>query len=183
MFQLKTIQQKQHLPFQRISGKLKAGLNLENLQKHLKLQYGLGCKFSYINSKTSTQRKKNELELLDSTKVKDIIQYYSLLGINLEIFNEHAQSIPVDLTLSEASVYSFSADEEYNFNSLISSLDSISTNANYADIEWIKRIFMQALRKGKDEEKREIIKAKLEQIFSSNERFLQSDYEEILKHF
>ena len=89
----------------------------------------------------------------------------------------------MELTLSEASVYSFNADEEYNFNSLISSLDSISTNANYSDIEWIKRIFMQALRKGKDEEKREIIKAKLEQIFSTNERFLQSDYEEILKHF
>ena len=166
MCQSITLQQKQHLLFQRISGKLKADLNLENLQKHLKLQYGLGCKFSFTNSKSSTQRKKNELILLDSTQVKEIILHYSLLGISLEIFNQHAQSIPVELTLSEASVYSFNADEEYNFNSLISSLDSISTNANYSDIEWIKRIFLQAIRKSADQEKRDMVRKKLDEVYA-----------------
>ena len=109
--------------------------------------------------------------------------HYSLLGINLEIFNQHAQSIPVELTLSEASVYSFNADEEYNFNSLISSLDSISTNANYSDIEWIKRIFLQAIRKSADQEKRDMVRKKLDEVYASNERFLKADFEEVLKYF
>lgn len=177
-----TLQQKQIQLFQRTSGKLKADLNLENLQKHLKANYSLGCKFSFSNSKTSTHKKFTTLEIHDGLLIADLVFHYSNQGINLEIFNQHGQSIPFDQNLKNASTYSFDVSEDEIFNTLLKSLDSISSNSNYSDVEWIKRIFMQAIRKSNNNEKRETVKDKLNEIYESNERFLKPDYEDILKH-
>ena len=180
MFQLKTIQQKQHQLFQRISGKLKADLNLENLQKHLKLQYGLGCKFSSINSLQTSKKKHSHLLISDKTLISELVSHYSSLGVNIQVFNQDGQSIPLSLALADAAEYVFVADEEYAFESLINSLESISKQSNYSDIEWIKRILLQAYKKALNESQQDRVKQKLEEIFSANERFLKADYDQVM---
>jgi len=82
--------------------------------------------------------------------------------------------------LKEASAYEFKIDDDSVFDSLLASLDSISASSNYDDIEWIKRIFIQAIRKSKNEQQMDRVRLKLEQIFSENERFLKSDFEDII---
>ena len=160
--------------------KLYAEKNIESLQKHLKLHYKLGCKFSYLNSSSTTVKKTQTLELTDSVLIRDLISHYSSLGVSIEIYNEQGKSIPTDLSLKEASAYEFKIDDDSVFDSLLASLDSISASSNYDDIEWIKRIFIQAIRKSKNEQQMDRVRLKLEQIFSENERFLKSDFEDII---
>ena len=72
------------------------------------------------------------------------------------------------------------ADEEYAFESLMNSLESISKQSNYSDIEWIKRILLQAYKKALNKSQQDRVKQKLEDIFSLNERFLKADYDQVI---
>jgi len=83
--------------------------------------------------------------------------------------------------LDESKDYKFIVDEEYEFNQLIKSLDAILTTNDYSDIEWIKRIVIRSIEKANTPKKLEIVQEKIEIIYSINEKFMKSDYDEVFQ--
>jgi len=64
---------------------------------------------------------------------------------------------------------------------LLNSLNSISETSDYSDIEWIKRISSKALKISQNETDKNKVLLVLEKILKINEKFLQSDFDAILK--
>jgi len=100
---------------------------------------------------------------------------------NITVFNSDGNKIPPELTFEEAKSFKVEFNESYNFNNLLNSLNSISRSSDYADIEWIKRMGVKALKISLNKAEKSKVLLVLEEILENNQKFLQSDLDEILK--
>ena len=156
----------------------------EEIQKHLKEHYSLRCNFTFVERKSIP--KKNSIfpfSINENTRLNEVSDILPFLGFKIDFLNKDGQLIPLHYTFGESKSYKFFIDEEYEFNQLIRSIDAISTTTDYADIEWIKRIIIRAITKANTQPKVELLKEKIELIFSTNDKFMKSDYDEVYQFF
>lgn len=154
----------------------------EDLRKHLKDKYSLGCKFEKPKSVRPKLDKKKDFKISSETSISELDIFSTDLWFkSLTVFNADGNRIPPDLTLREAKKFKIEYDENHEFNNLLNSLNSISETSDYSDIEWIKRISSKALKISQNETDKNKVLLVLEKILKINEKFLRSDFDEILK--
>tara|TARA_Y100000739_G_C20609204_1_gene467476 strand:+ start:1567 stop:2085 length:519 start_codon:yes stop_codon:yes gene_type:complete len=154
----------------------------EEIQKHLKEYYSLRCKFIFIEKKPIPSKNAIFPFLINGdTILNELSSILPFLGLKIDFLNSEGQSVPMNLSLDESKDYKFIVDEEYEFNQLIKSLDAILTTNDYSDIEWIKRIIIRSIEKANSPKKLEIVQEKIEIIYSINEKFMKSDYDEVFQ--
>ena len=152
-------------------------LSHDSVEKYLKAEYLIGCKFVVLNRKINKEFP--SIELTDNLLIKELISFYEICGFRLSLINSDGLSIPRDLTLKEAKDFRIERGEDFDFKQLISSLNSISQTSNYSDIEWVKRIFRRAIKEANNSEDIKLIRNLLERIHLNNDKFFDSDLLEI----
>ena len=88
--------------------------------------------------------------------------------------------MPAQYTLAQAKDDVFQLEDDHNFNTKIEALKTISNSSSYSDIDWVKRVFIQALRDAQTSDHFKQIEEMLEMVSKDNEKFGQSDLDEIL---
>ena len=91
---------------------------LDQVKKHLKDNYSLGC---VLSKKRSTQKHKiSEFELKDDVTVRETEQYLSaLFDQEVKLCNSDGYSVPAQYTLAQAKDDVFQLEEDHNFNTKI----------------------------------------------------------------
>tara|TARA_Y200000002_G_C22192794_1_gene459984 strand:+ start:59 stop:553 length:495 start_codon:yes stop_codon:yes gene_type:complete len=154
----------------------------EDLRKHLKDKYSLGCKFERPKANKPKPVKKKDLKISSETSISELdIFSIDVWFKSLTVFNSDGNRIPPDLTLREAKNFKIEYDENHEFNNLLNSLNAISETSDYSDIEWIKRISSKALKISLNETDKNKVLLVLDKILKNNEKFFQSDLDAILK--
>ena len=152
----------------------------EDIQKHLKEYYSLGCKITFVEKKNiPTKNSIFPFQVNGNTTLSELSSILPFLGLKIDFLNSEGQSVPMNLSLNESKNYEFIVDEEYEFNQLIKSLDGILASNDYSDIEWIKRIIIRSIEKANSPKKLEIIQEKIEIIYAENDKFMKSDYDAV----
>ena len=152
---------------------------LGQVKKHLKDNYSLGC----ILSKKRSSQKHNisEFELKDDVSVRATEQSLSaLFDQEVKLCNSDGYSVPAQYTLAQAKDDVFQLEDDHNFNTKIEALKTISNSSSYSDIDWVKRVFIQALRDAQTSDHFKQIEEMLDMVSKDNEKFGQSDFDEIL---
>ena len=152
-----------------------------SVKRYLKEEFSIGSKFVSLNK--DIKRNISPIELKGSMLVSDLINFYDLQGVQVNLYNSDGISIPRRLTLERAREFNLERSKDSDFESLISSLISMSNTSDYSDIEWIKRIFKRAIKKIPTPEDVEILKDLLAKVYSNNDKFLSSDFDEISELF
>ena len=152
-------------------------LSHDSVEKYLKTEYLIGCKFVVLNRKID--KKLSPIELTDNLLIKELVDFYEICGFRLSLINSDGLSIPRDLSLKEARDFRIERAEDFDFKQLISSLNSISQTSKYSDIEWVKRIFRRAIKEANNPEDIKLIRSLLERIHLNNDKFFDSDLSEI----
>tara|TARA_B100000965_G_C19341824_1_gene647768 strand:+ start:192 stop:683 length:492 start_codon:yes stop_codon:yes gene_type:complete len=160
---------------------LKSNSSHNSVKRYLKEEFSIGSKFVSLNK--DIKRNISPIELKGSMLVSDLINFYDLQGVQVNLYNSDGISIPRRLTLERASEFNLERSKDSDFESLISSLISMSNTSDYSDIEWIKRIFKRAIKKIPTPEDVEILKDLLAKVYSNNDKFLSSDFDEISELF
>ena len=156
--------------------------DFERLRKHLKDEYSLGCKFEKSKANIQKKYKKKDFEITNNTSISELNIYLADIWLkSITVFNSNGNKIPPELTFEEAKSFKVEFNESHNFNNLLNSLNSISRSSDYADIEWIKRMGTKALKISLNETEKSKVLLVLEKILENNQKFLQSDLDEILK--
>ena len=102
-----------------------------------------------------------------------------MFNVEFKLLNSDGYSIPGEFTLLEAKDDSFELQEDHNFNTKIQALKTISGSSSYSDIDWVKRVFVQAIRDAQTSEHFQTIEEILNMVFQDNEKFMQADFDEI----
>ena len=153
--------------------------SLIQIKKHLKEHCSLGCSFAPINA-PSKPHKIVSFELKDDLTVREVEQTLStMFNVEFKLLNSDGYSIPGEFTLLQAKDDSFELEEDHNFNTKIQALKTISGSSSYSDIDWVKRVFVQAIRDAQTTEHFQIIEEILNMVFQDNEKFMQADFDEI----
>tara|TARA_Y100000768_G_scaffold385778_1_gene372636 strand:+ start:1595 stop:2086 length:492 start_codon:yes stop_codon:yes gene_type:complete len=160
---------------------LKSNSSHNSVKRYLKEEFSIGSKFVSLNK--DIKRNISPIELKGSMLVSDLINFYDLQGVQVNLYNSDGISIPRRLTLERAREFNLERSKDSDFESLISSLISMSNTSDYSDIEWIKRIFKRAIKKIPTPEDVEILKDLLAKVYSNNDKFLSSDFDEISELF
>ena len=156
--------------------------DFDRLRKHLKDEYSLGCKFEKSKANIQKKYKKKDFEITNNTSISELNIYLTDIWLKtITVFNSDGNKIPPELTFEEAKSFKVEFNESYNFNNLLNSLNSISRSSDYADIEWIKRMGAKALKISLNKAEKSKVLLVLEEILENNQKFLQSDLDEILK--
>ena len=155
--------------------------DLSTLKRHLKQKYGLNSKFTPIRTEKNNVYPFEGLEITDQTLIADLISSCAKNGQRLQIFNSEGNSIPGDLSISQARNFVFISDDEYIFNSMLKTLDALSISPSYADIDWINRIFVQLIQRTKNEHQNDILKQRALTLSRTSARFLESGYDSIIE--
>ena len=149
------------------------------VKKYLKATYGIESKFN--SSMGNKKPKHHNFTIVDKMMVADLIESFKCCGLNIKLFNSEGISIPMHYCLVDAKDFKNDRNKDYDFNKLISSLDSISSSSDYSDMEWIKRIFSRSIKKARNTDQIDMIENLLGLIFKNNDKFLESDYNEVLE--
>lgn len=153
--------------------------SLVQIKQHLKEQCSLGCSFAPINAPSKPHKIVN-FELKDDLTVREVEQTLSkMFNVEFKLLNSDGYSIPGEFTLLEAKDDSFELQEDHNFNTKIQALKTISGSSSYSDIDWVKRVFVQAIRDAQTSEHFQTIEEILNMVFQDNEKFMQADFDEI----
>ena len=153
--------------------------SLVQIKQHLKEQCSLGCSFAPINAPSKPHKIVN-FELKDDLTVREVEQTLSkMFNVEFKLLNSDGYSIPGEFTLLQAKDDSFQLEEDHNFNTKIQALKTISGSSSYSDIDWVKRVFVQAIRDAQTSEHFQIIEEILNMVFQDNEKFMQADFDEI----
>tara|TARA_B100000401_G_scaffold428175_1_gene360495 strand:- start:414 stop:935 length:522 start_codon:yes stop_codon:yes gene_type:complete len=158
---------------------VKADTLLEQIKKHLKENYSLGCNFT---NKNTSQKPSNidSLELNDDLTVRELENSLgAMFNVEVKLFNSEGYSIPPEYTLLQAKDDIFELEDDHNFNTKIQALNTISSSSSYSDIDWVKRVFMQILRDAQSSDHFQQIEEILDVVFQDNEKFMQADFDEI----
>ena len=154
--------------------------SLVQIKKHLKEQCSLGCSFAPINAPSKPHKIVN-FELKDDLTVREVEHTLStMFNVEFKLLNSDGYSIPGEYTLLQAKDDSFELDEDHNFNTKIQALKTISGSSSYSDIDWVKRVFAQTIRDAQTKVHFQTIEAMLDMVSEDNEKFMKTDYEEIL---
>lgn len=156
-----------------------ANFSEEIVKKYLKATYSIESKFiSGVGNKKPTH---HSFTITDQMKIVELINSFKYFGINIKLLNSDGISIPHHFNLVDAKDFNNQRGEDYDFNQLISSLDSISSSSDYSDVEWIKRIFSRSIKKARNTDQIDVIENLLGLMFKNNDKFLESDYNEVLE--
>jgi hypothetical protein len=151
----------------------------EEVKKYLKATYGIESKFiSGVGNKKLTH---HNFTIVDKMVIADLIESFKSYGLNIKLFNSEGISIPIHYCLVDARDFKNDRNKDYDFNQLISSLNSISSSSDYSDMEWIKRIFSRSIKKARNTDQISMIKNLLGIIYKTNDKFLESDHSEVLE--
>ena len=151
---------------------------LDQVRKHLKDNYSLGC---ILGNRRSTQKPNiSSFELNDDVSVRETEQCLSaLFDQEVKLCNSDGYSVPAQYTLAQAKDDVFQLEEDHNFNTKIEALKTISSSSSYSDIDWVKRVFTQTLRDAQTSDHFKQIEEMLNVVSDDNEKFGQSDFDEI----
>ena len=153
--------------------------SLVQIKKHLKEHHSLGCSFVPVNAPNKPHSIKN-FELKNDLTVREVEQTLStLFNVKFKLLNSDGYSIPGEYTLLQAKDDSFELQEDHSFNTKIQALKTISGSSSYSDIDWVKRVFSQTLRDAQTSDHFLQIEAMLQTVLHENEKFTQSDYDEL----
>lgn len=156
-----------------------ANFSEEIVKKYLKATYGIESKFtSGVGNKKFTHL---NFTIVDKMLIADLTESFKRCGLNIKLFNSEGISIPIHYCLVDAKDFKNDRNKDHDFNQLISSLDSISSSSDYSDVEWIKRIFSRSIKKARNTDQIDMIENLLGLIFKNNDKFLESDYNEVLE--
>ena len=156
-----------------------ANFSKEIVKKYLKATYNIESKFiSGVGNKKPTHF---SFMIVHQMTIAELIESFKHFGINIKLFNSDGISISNHCSLVDAKDFNNERDQDYDFNQLISSLDSISSSSDYSDVEWIKRIFSRSIKKARNADQIDMIESLLGLIFKNNDKFLESDYNEVLE--
>ncbi len=158
---------------------VETGTEKDLIIRHLKEVYSLGCKFEQLNR--SVQSNSSTFEITENVLVDDLLNFYIGLGFHCRIYNSEGLTIPFGLTLKEAKKYTGERSDDYDFQQLLNTLNTISESTDYSDIEWAKRLFVRASKKAKNLGEKELVNKILEELLEENDKFTDSDYKEVIK--
>jgi len=161
--------------------RIESNTSQDLIKRHLKEEYSLGCQFTQLNR--SLKKDLPSIELNEDVLIGELINFFNRLGFRSKIFNSDGISIPAELSLKEAKNFNNDRSEDFDFQQLMSSLTSISKSTDYGDIEWIKRLFIRALKKTNKPSEIQLVSDLLAKIHSENDKFLDSDHVEVLRYF
>ena len=151
---------------------------LDEVKKHLKENYSLGCILS--NKRSKQKHNISSFELNNDVTVRETEQCLSaLFNQEVKLCNSDGYSVPAEYTLLQAKDDVFKLEEDHNFNTKIEALKTISSSSSYSDIDWVKRVFTQTLRDAQTSDHFKQIEEMLNMVFNDNEKFKQSDFDEI----
>ena len=156
-----------------------ANFSEEIVKKYLKATYSIESKFiSGVGNKKPTH---HSFKIADQMKIVELINSFKYFGVNIKLLNSDGISIPHHFNLVDAKDFNNQRGEDYDFNQLISSLESISSSSDYNDMEWTKRIFSRSIKKARNADQIHTIENLLDLIYKNNDKFLESDYGEVLE--
>lgn len=158
---------------------VEAGTEKDLIIRHLKGVYSLGCKFEQLNR--SVQINTSTFEITEDVLVDDLLSFFIGLGFRCRIYNSEGLTIPIGLTLKEAKKYTGERPDDYDFQQLLNALSTITESTDYSDIDWAKRLFIRAFKKADNLSDKELVNALLEKILKGNDKFMDSDYKEVIK--
>ncbi len=153
--------------------------SLVQIKQYLKEHHSLGCSFVQVNAPNKPHNIEN-FELKNNLTVREVEQTLSaLFNVKFKLLNSDGYSIPGEYTLLQAKDDSYELDEDHNFNTKIQALKTISESSSYSDVDWIKRVFVQAIRDAQTSEHFQTIEEMLKMVSQDNEKFMQADFDEI----
>ena len=154
---------------------------LDQVKKHLKDNYSLGC---ILGNRRSTQKHNiSSFELSDDVSVRETEKCLSdIFCLEIKLCNSDGYSLPAEYTLLQAKDDVFELEEDHNFNTKIEALKTISSSSSYSDIDWVKRVFTQTLRDAQTSDHFKQIEEMLDMVSNDNEKFGQSDFDEIFNN-
>jgi hypothetical protein len=150
----------------------------EKVRKYLKATYNIESKF---NSDVGNDKPTHyNFVINDEMAVSELILLFKRSGSNIKLFNSEGISIPNHYCLSDAKDFKNDRDKDHDFKQLVSSLKSISSSSDYNDVEWIKRLFYRSIKKAQNTHQTDLINNLLVLILKNNNKFLESDFNEVL---